>query len=343
VKLTAYTQSDVFEHLKPEWNELLQRSTSNRIFSTWEWQRTWWNTYCPGDLWVIVCRDDSGRLLGIAPWFIEDHPRKDNPQITERMVRSVGCVDVTDYLDIIVDCEHIDAVIGSLADHLDQHPDQFEIIDLCNIPENSATREKMIAALQARGFTVTVKQQEVCPLIELPDDFEIYLDSLDKKQRHELRRKMRRAESSPEKVEWYIVSSQHNLDTELDRFIELMASSGLKKAQFLQDPHNTAFFRQMAHEVFDKGWLQLSFLTIGGKAAAAYINFDYNQQIMVYNSGLAAAEYGHLSPGIVLLCYNIRHAIETKHTLFDFLRGNETYKYRMGGKDHPVYMLRAEK
>jgi CelD/BcsL family acetyltransferase involved in cellulose biosynthesis len=71
------------------------------------------------------------------------------------------------------------------------------------------------------------------------------------------------------------------------------------------------------------------------------MNFDYGGHILVYNSGLLPEEYGHLSLGIVLLCYNIRHAIENKRKVFDFLRGNEVYKYRMGAKDNPVFMLRA--
>jgi CelD/BcsL family acetyltransferase involved in cellulose biosynthesis len=343
VNLKAYTQPDLFDELKSEWNELVQRSITNRVFSTWEWQQTWWQVYCPGSLWVITCRDEQGKLLGIAPWFIEDHPRKDDPQQTERMVRSIGCVDVTDYLDVIVDQNHSDIVFECLADYVNQHREDFDVIDLCNIPEKSPTREKFIAALEAHNFKITVQQQEVCPIIDLPNDFDIYLDSLDKKQRHELRRKLRRAEGAPENVDWYIVGDSHNLDAELDCFLHLMAASGVEKAEFLKDSRNLAFFRSMVHAVYEQGWLQLSFLTIGGTPAATYMNFDYDKQILVYNSGLAPSEYGHLSPGIVLLCHNIRHAIETGHTVFDFLRGNESYKYRMGGKDHPVYMLRADK
>jgi CelD/BcsL family acetyltransferase involved in cellulose biosynthesis len=71
------------------------------------------------------------------------------------------------------------------------------------------------------------------------------------------------------------------------------------------------------------------------------LNFDYNGQILVYNSGLQQTEFGHLSPGIVLLSYNIQHAIESGRTLFDFLQGNESYKYRMGGQDSHVYNLEA--
>jgi CelD/BcsL family acetyltransferase involved in cellulose biosynthesis len=121
-----------------------------------------------------------------------------------------------------------------------------------------------------------------------------------------------------------------------------MAASHSQKAIFLQDQQNVAFFKNIVTMVYQNGWLQMSFLVIDDKQVAAYLNFDYQDQILVYNSGLLPGQYDNLSPGIVLLAYNIRHAIETKHAVFDFLRGNETYKYRMGANDTAVFMLRAQ-
>ena len=86
----------------------------------------------------------------------------------------------------------------------------------------------------------------------------------------------------------------------------------------------------------------MSFLVINGTPSAAYCDFDYNQKILVYNSGLMPQENAHLSPGIVLLSYNIRDAIAHKREVFDFLRGNETYKYRMGAVDTKVFKLKAQ-
>jgi CelD/BcsL family acetyltransferase involved in cellulose biosynthesis len=60
---------------------------------------------------------------------------------------------------------------------------------------------------------------------------------------------------------------------------------------------------------------------------------------MVYNSGLDPAVYGHLSPGIVLLARLVEYAIDTERTVFDFLRGDEPYKYDMGGQDTQVYRM----
>ena len=92
----------------------------------------------------------------------------------------------------------------------------------------------------------------------------------------------------------------------------------------------------------ERGWLQLNFLTVDEAPAASYINFLYGDRVMVYNSGHAHEDYGGLSPGIVLLAWNIRHAIEQGYKHFDFLRGDEAYKYRMGGRDTAVMNIRAD-
>jgi len=178
-------------------------------------------------------------------------------------------------------------------------------------------------------------------MIDLPDDWEIYLESLDKKQRHEIRRKLRRAESEAS-LEWDVVDETRNIEEEIDKFLVLMRTSHPEKAKFLDDPQNLAFLKHIIPQAFRCGWLKLSFLVINGTASAAYCDFDYNNRILVYNSGLLPQENAHLSPGIVLLSYNIRDAIVRRRKVFDFLRGNETYKYRMGAHDTKIFKLKAQ-
>lgn len=333
MEVRAYTDPGVFEELKSEWNELLHRSTTDVVFLTHEWQSTWWNAYDAGDLWIVTCRDDSGRLMGIGPWFIQNRDG-------ERVIRTIGCVDVTDYVDMIIDRNCVDAVQVYLAHFLAQNTDHFDRINLCNIPESSESYKNFPDKLRQHHFDADTVLQEVCPVIHLPQEWEDYLAMLDKKQRHEIRRKLRRAENEAT-LERYVVTPEHDFEAEVEQFLKLMAASQPAKAEFLQDEKNLDFFTRMLRVTFAQGWLKLSFLKINGSYAAAYCDFDYKRQILVYNSGLALDVYPHLSPGIVLLSYNIQDAIENERTIYDFLRGNETYKYRMGAQDTRVYKLVA--
>ena len=76
-----------------------------------------------------------------------------------------------------------------------------------------------------------------------------------------------------------------------------------------------------------------------GEKAAALFNFDYDGRIWVYNSGLDPAAYGRLSAGVVLSAWAIEEAINRGRQTFDFLRGDEGYKYRFGAKDTTVHEL----
>ena len=331
--ITVYTDDSAFDLLRPDWNPLLQRAPMDHVFYTWEWQKTWWDAYRPGKLLVLACHQ-GGQLNGIAPLFLTESDGKRTAQI-------IGCVDVTDYLDFIVDQAHARAVYTALADCLAARRADFDALDFCNIPYDSPSRQVLPGLLEERGFSTEVEQQEVCPIIELPADWRGYLGMLDKKQRHELRRKIRRVQGSEKAIDWYIVNGLHDLEEEITHFVRLMAASDPEKEAFLRDERNLRFFRNIVPLLQDCGWLQLNFLTVDDERAAAYINFVYGDRVMVYNSGHDHQDYADLSPGIVLLAYNIRHAIEQGYQTYDFLRGDEAYKYRMGGRDNPVMNIRA--
>jgi CelD/BcsL family acetyltransferase involved in cellulose biosynthesis len=331
VRLDVYTQPSAFEELRSEWNDLLKRSPADTVFGTWEWHDAWWNIYQPGDLWIITCRSHDGRLIGLAPWFLDE----------DRVVRGIGCQDVTDYIDVIVDRDCIGVVLDQFASFLAQHHDNFTEIYLCNIPQGSPTLEHFPERLRLHKFAVDVEQIDVCPVIQLPEKWEDYLSGLDKKRRHELRRKMRRANGATEDLEFTTIEPAQELGDTIPQFLELMAASDTEKEEFLQNDRNRAFLSKVIEIAHEQGWLQLDFMKVNGEPAAAYLNFDYNRHILVYNSGLAREQFDHLSPGIVLLAHNIKQAIEDGYEVFDFLRGDETYKYHMGGQDIGVFALAA--
>ena len=236
MELRVYTDERVFDELQHEWNDLLHRSTSDLIFLTWEWQSTWWKAYHAGQLWVITVRDGDSKLVGIASWFIQ-HAND------ERVVRTIGCVDVTDYVDVIVDPTQREEVYAALASFLHENRDEYDRINLCNIPEVSPTLVELPAQLKAQGLNTELELQEVCPVIVLPETWDEYLEQLDKKQRHEIRRKLRRAESEAA-LQWYVVDETHDIGEEAEKFISLMRASHPEKAKFLEDPNNLAFFQE---------------------------------------------------------------------------------------------------
>jgi CelD/BcsL family acetyltransferase involved in cellulose biosynthesis len=245
---------------------------------------------------------------------------------------------VADYLDLIAAQGREQDVYAALIDYL-MWPEApaWDVLSLCNIHQDSPTLSILPALAETQGWTVSIATEDVCPVAQLPPSWDEYLLTLNKKHRHELRRKLRRAEAERALL-WYIVGPEHDLADEVEAFLDLMAHSAPEKAEFLT-PQMRSFFRQLASVMNEAGWLQLSFLEVEGERVAAYLNFLYAGRVMVYNSGLNWQDYPQLSAGIVLAAYNIHHAIKQGVEVFDFMQGNERYKYHLGGQDVEVRRL----
>lgn len=332
-----FTLHKNFSEIDPtEWNALLSESISNVPFLRHEYLDAWWSTRGGGEwpeaelMLIAACEDD--RLIGIAPLFLTDHDGK-------QALMLLGSIEISDYLDLIVRADDLSRFLSDLLDFLDSDSAlSWSSLDWYNLPEDSPTLAALEAESSKRSWNYTSEPFRPALSVPLPEDFEEYLMNIDKKQRHEIRRKIRRAEGDFREVRWYIVDDESILDSEIDDLLALMANDHHKE-DFLTEVMRTQM-RNSVHAAFKAGWLQLAFMEVDGKKAAGYLNFDYDNRIYVYNSGLDF-DYGDLSPGWVLLGYLLQWANENGRTEFDFMRGDEDYKYKFGGVKRDVMRVRV--
>jgi len=336
VEWTLYRDDSGFDALRDEWNDLLGRSRFDTIFLTHEWQSTWWRYLgqSRGPLYILAGRD-AGRLVAILPMYAQE---QDGPAL-----QVVGCIEVSAYLDLIIEEGYEEEVFrGFLAWLSGPDAPEWDFVDLCNQPAASLSHTLLPKLAEAAGFVAEVAQEDVSPVITLPgpedqeDAWDTYLASLDKKERHEIRRKLRRVEREAPDAAIRFVGAGPDLGAAVDTFIALHRNSRSDKHAFMTEEMQ-AYFRAIAGVLAERGWLQLSFLEVGGQPVATYFCFDYRNDILVYNSGYDPAGVPQLSPGWVLLARLIEHAIAIGRRRFDFLQGNEDYKYRFGGVDTPVF------
>ncbi len=329
-----------FESLAEQWNHLLAESASHVPFLRHEYLYTWWQTlgggeWEKGELYIVLAHDGNNRLHGIAPLFFTQNREG------EAAFMLLGSIEISDYLDFIVREADLAPFCDGLLNHLAAvNSPAWKVLDLYNILDSSRTISALETAARRIGWRYHLERLQHSPYIPLPGDWETYLAGINKKQRHEIRRKLRRLEESGTPFRWYIVQDEHTLDQEIDAFLELMALDEEKQA-FL----TTVMRSQMRSAIwtaFRAGWLQLAFLEIEGQKAAGYLNFDYGNQIWVYNSGMDN-RFNAYSPGWVLLSYLLKWANENGRSAFDFMRGNEEYKYRFGAIDRFVMRVRLER
>jgi CelD/BcsL family acetyltransferase involved in cellulose biosynthesis len=252
----------------------------------------------------------------------------------------VGSIEISDYLDLIVREEDLPRFLSGLIDFLaSSHADAWSAIDWYNLPDDSPTLAALKAESGRRGWNYHEEIYRPTPRIALNGDFEDYLSRIDKKQRHEIRRKMRRAAESG-RVRFHILEKDADIEPELESFFHLMVQDP-NKAMFLKDVMRDQMSTsiRIAHE---QGYLWLAFLEVDGVKAAASLNFDYKNKLWGYNSGVSR-DFMDLSPGWVLLGHVIQWCCENRRYEFDFMRGDEEYKYRFGGVNRFVMRARVVK
>ena len=324
--------AEAFTQLAQEWDSLAAIGITNTPFQTVAYQESWWRNLHPenGRLHTITVRQDNNDLIAIASLYINDGVLNFN-----------GCVEETDYLDLIVSPENSEAGWTAVLETITQ-PDfpEWHTAKLCNIPAESPSLAHLAQLAVKHGLAFQEEIFEVCPIITLPETFDAYLSSINSKQRREIKRKLRRAHGAGAQL--VIVGPDDDLEQAVNDFLDLLQKSTFEKRDWLTDGRR-AVFHETAQAALKAGTLQLMFIEVEGTKAATLFNFDYNGRIWVYNSGLDATAFGQLSLGVVLTAKAIEWAAENGRSEFDFLRGNETYKYRFGAKDTEIFRITLKK
>ncbi len=332
-----YTLHKDFSEINPqEWNDLLSGSITDTPFLRYEYQSVWWEHRGGGEwlfqnahLVLVTAREDE-KLIGIAPLFISEYDGRS-------ALLLIGSIEISDYLDLIVRMEDHARFVAGLLDFLALSlPDSWSGLDWYNLPDSSPTLAALKAESAQRGWTHLEEMYRPTPRIALNGSFDEYLSRVEKKQRHEIKRKMRRAEASERGVRWHI-SDLDDVESEIDSFLGLMEHDE-DKAGFLHDAMREQM-KAIIHTAHKNGWLWLAFLEADGQRIAANLNFDYNNKLWGYNAGVNR-DFMDLSPGWVLLGHVLQWACENNRSEFDFMRGDEDYKYRFGAVNQ--YVMRVK-
>jgi CelD/BcsL family acetyltransferase involved in cellulose biosynthesis len=314
--------------LKEQWDTLLGQSIIDVPFLRYEYLENWWHTRGGGE-WTndiqlaIISAHEGNILVGIAPFFI-------NKENEKNVLYLLGSKEICDYLDLIVKPADLDYFVRELISFITNKSfPRWDQIVLDNLLQSSPSVAALEKAASELGWNFKSECKKQSPFIRLPGNWEEYLNSIDNKQRHEIRRKMRRAEENTD-LKWYFIDEESSLDDEIEAFLQLMALDK-EKSSFLTIPMREQM-RLTMQWAFKEKFLQLSFLEIHNQKAAGYLCFHYKSKILVYNSGFDP-KFSEYSPGWVLLADLLRWANENQIVDFDFMRGNEDYKYRFGAKD----------
>jgi len=287
------------------------------LFISPVWLNVWWNVFGDGYELNLVSVRENDTLIGIAPLMIKTG-----------VASIIGSTDVCDYLDLIVLPNSDENFFDALFDDLKKKG--IKQLNLESLRPDSRVLTGFTDIALNRGCEVSLTPCDVTLEMKLPDSWDEYLKSLNSKQRHEVRRKLRRLEEAGE-FQYRSISEGTFITKALDTFLKMFTESRDDKADFLTEKREL-FFRSMTESMANAGILKLGVLEIGTIPAAMIMYFDYNDTIYLYNSGFEK-EYISLSVGLLSKVLCIKDSIRSGKKVFDFLKGNEVYKSRLGGTE----------
>ena len=310
------------------WDGLVAASRLRSPFLSWAWQSEWARTFAADRRLEIRCVEDgAGNLIAILPLY-ESAPGS---------LQLIGGPDVSDYLDLIsLEGREEEAWMALLQSRTAERVEW----DLHAVPETSPTVAGLASLAAACGLAVSATVEERCPVLALPPSWETYLARLSGKHRHELQRKMRRLGRDADDAHASCVQGPADIAARLGEFLALHRSSRVGKARFM-DERMERFFRSALTAFAERGAARLWLLDTASGPIAGFVTIEWDGTVGLYNSGFTP-ERAALSPGVVLLAQLIRDAIARGRQRFDFLRGEERYKYEFEPVAEAVYHVRVQ-
>jgi CelD/BcsL family acetyltransferase involved in cellulose biosynthesis len=326
-------------------------------------QRAWWDAYgatAHDQTLVVADSATPENIVGIVP-LMHRHEIEPGDVAARTTIRHrpgcelrpvpesatavfFGASYHADYATVLAAPSDLHAVCDAVAEALaTQDATHWDVVDLRRLRAGDPAADALAKSLEwispQAGWIVTREQEDVCPIVTLAPgmDYEGYLGTLGGKERHEIRRKVRRAEAAGE------VRLDDSTDPvgDLDAFIDLhqkrWGTDGLFPPTAGGD-QSRVLFRRLFESYGAGGALRLTFLTVGDKRIAAGVHFETPDGYLYYNAGVDP-DARDLSPGVVMVYRYVERAIAAGRHRLDFLRGDEPYKYDWGAVDEPIQRL----
>ncbi len=313
-------------------------------FRSWAWLSCWWRHYGStggAKLYVLGVRDETGRLVGIAPWYVHRSAAKG------RVLRWLGTGEVcSDYLSVLCQPVDTDRVTDALAKYLSgpeciQSARQaWDLLEVDGIAADDRAVTQLLAKLGRRKCIQHENTPIHCWRLTLPETWDEYVMMVSKGHRKKLRRADRDLFDTGRAV-LRVVEKANQLDSVWDTLIELHQ----KRRNMLGEPGcfisslYAAFHREVTRELLASGQLQLSWLELDGQTVAVMYQLISQGITYVYQLGIETDKLDD-EPGHLIIAATIKRAIKQGGRAIDFLRGDEPYKPHFRAEPRDMLALR---
>jgi CelD/BcsL family acetyltransferase involved in cellulose biosynthesis len=309
LECTELRSAEGLEAIAREWRDLWNRSRG-KPFQSPMWLVPWARAYTGKNLLVLTMRCE-GRLVAVVPFYLWRE---------ELFLLGNG---ISDYLDSILDPAFETEILGALEGWLESQS-CAQKIRCSQLPVNSP-----LLRIEPRTFSRSEGNGDPCPVLNLSGCSEA--DFAPRKQLEKLRYYQRRA--AKEGRINFERAEEANCGEYLGQLFELHQARWAEAGGgVLADDGVQEFHREAVSEFANSGNLRLYRMTLDSKVIAVLYAFADARNSYYYLSGFDP-RYENLSPGTLIIGHAIERAIRESHQTFNFLRGQESYKYAWGAVD----------
>ena len=308
-----------WEQIRAPWNELLEKSASNTVFLTWEWLYSWAECFLNNqrELFIVVVYEDE-TIVGIAPWYVG---KVTKGIFSVRQIEFIGTPEAgSDYLDVVITKGKEKVVTQFIYDFIVTGVanmwDRFLFND---IPFNSLFLLHLLNIIREKGAHVSLNEASFCPIAVLASTEDEYFAGLSSKRRQRHNQDLRTL--NKQDAVNHVTFSSGNLDEPIRDYFKLYAEKTGRPSDHLQ-----RFVRKYADKKGSEG-IQIDFLSAGGSYVGGLLHLRHRDTLYLYLMAIDKAYNPKVSIGNLLAGLCIINAIQSGLSCYDFLKGDENYKF----------------
>ncbi len=308
-----------WQALSKEWNDLLRRSGSDRIFLTWEWLYPWAEVFLKEDskLYILTVHNEN-TLIGIAPWCIRKIRYGGFPM---RRIEFLGTPEAgSDYLDVFAKKGKEKEVARSIYRFLfEEAVSQWDCFGFLDVPSDSLFLLHFIEQMQEDGKYSEVEAGAFCPSLVLPKTREDFLARLSPNRRQQYSRHLRLLER--EGAVRHDSLRREKIGPVLKDFKALYQQRWDNADELLLFVEKVLLHSQGEDKV------QLDLLNVDGKTIAGLLHLRCGESLLMYLMAVDHSFNKNISIGNILVGLSIEKAITEGYSEYNFLKGYEEYKF----------------
>jgi CelD/BcsL family acetyltransferase involved in cellulose biosynthesis len=309
-----------FVGLERAWNEAVDRAAIPHPFLRHEWVRSAWDAFAGDARLHVLLIESGGQIAAIAP-LMREHARMYGVPVSRlRFIAN----DHTPRTDFIL-ADRSEATYRAIWDVLRQD-EAWDVLQLIGLEKPSLTAHMFARFADADRLASGTWAHGESPYLTLAGSWDEYWASLPAKFRSNIRNRLARLTRLGEPA-LEIVREPEAIRAAYPDVVRLEASGW--KAQegtaICADPAVERFYTALTARASERGWLELLFLTCGGRRIAMSYGSTYDGRLFLFKTGYDP-EYAACAPFKLLTYFALQHACARGLREFDFLGDAEPWK-----------------